>query len=82
MTDNVCNTSFAAVDAAGAPVPVGAAAKAQSFAIANGTANGTPAAVVYNNSVGGARLWSAGDVGLDRRSRTSAWTTRCASARW
>ena len=73
VTDNVCNTSFAQVDALGAPVAVGAAAKAQSFATANGTANGTPATVVYNNSVGGARSWplatspSTGvqDFGLD-----------------
>ena len=73
VTDNVCNTSFAAVDATGAPVPVPAAAKAQSFAIANGTANGTPVSVVYNDSVGGARAWTLAssvstgvqDFGLD-----------------
>jgi hydroxybutyrate-dimer hydrolase len=72
-TDNVCNTSFAAVDATGAPVAIAAAAKAQSFATANGTANGTPASVVYNNSVGGARVWNIAtspttgvqDFGLD-----------------
>lgn len=73
MTDNVCNTTYAAVGATGAPVAVAAAAKAQSFAIANGTANGSPVSVVYDNSVGGARLWSAAvspstnalDFGLD-----------------
>jgi hydroxybutyrate-dimer hydrolase len=73
VTDNVCNTSFAQVDVAGNPVPVTASAKAQSFALANGTANGTPATVVYNNSVGGSRSWplatspSTGvqDFGLD-----------------
>jgi hydroxybutyrate-dimer hydrolase len=73
VTDNLCNTSFAAVDATGAPAPVAAAAKAQSFATANGTANGTPASVVYNNAVGGARVWNAAtspstgvqDFGLD-----------------
>ena len=72
-TDNVCNTSFAAVDAAGNPIALPAASKAQSFAIANGTANGTPASVVYNTSVGGARVWNistspstnAQDFGLD-----------------
>jgi hydroxybutyrate-dimer hydrolase len=61
------------VDALGNPVAVGAAAKAQSFALSNGTANGAPASVVYNDSVGGARLWSAAtsastgvqDFGLD-----------------
>ncbi len=71
--DNVCNTSFAAVDATGAPVPVLATAKAQSFAVANGTANGTPATVIYNDSVGGARSWQlavspstgVADFGLD-----------------
>ena len=73
VTDNVCNTSFAQVDATGAPVAVSATSKAQSFAIANGTANGTPASVVYNNSVGGARVWNIAtsvstgvqDFGLD-----------------
>ena len=73
VTDSVCNTSFAQVDAAGAPVAVTATTKAQSFAVANGTANGAPANVVYNDSVGGARSWqlatssSTGvqDFGLD-----------------
>ncbi len=73
VTDNVCNTSFAQVDAAGAPIAVAATTKAQSFAVGNGTANGTPATVVYNDSVGGARSWqlatsvSTGvqDFGLD-----------------
>ena len=73
VTDNVCNASFAQVDSTGAPVAVDATAKAISFATGNGTANGVPASVVYNNSVGGARLWSAAtspstlaqDFGLD-----------------
>ena len=73
VTDNVCNTSFAQVDATGVPVPVNATTKAQSFAVGNGTANGTPATVVYNDSVGGARAWQfatsvstgAQDFGLD-----------------
>ncbi len=73
MNENVCNTSFAAVDAGGAPVAVSAQAKAANFALGNGTANGTPASVVYDNSVGGARVWqlatspSTGvqDFGLD-----------------
>ena len=73
VTDNVCNTSFAQVDAAGAPVAVSALTKAQSFAVANGTANGTPATTVYNDSVGGARSWQlatststgVADFGLD-----------------
>jgi len=54
-------------------VAVSATSKAQSFAIANGTANGAPASVVYNNSVGGARVWNIAtspstgvqDFGLD-----------------
>ena len=73
VTDNICNTSFAAVDGTGAPVAVAAATKAGVFATANGTANGSPATVVYNNSVGGARSWSLAtspstgvqDFGLD-----------------
>lgn len=71
--DNVCNTSFAAVDGTGAPVAVSATAKSQSFATGNGTANGVPATVVYNDSVGGARSWQlatspstgVADFGLD-----------------
>ena len=73
VTDNVCNTSFAQVDVAGAPVAVSATTKAQSFALANGTANGTPASTVYNDSVGGPRVWNIAtsvstgvqDFGLD-----------------
>ncbi|UUX95808.1 D-(-)-3-hydroxybutyrate oligomer hydrolase [Aquabacterium sp. J223] len=62
LDENLCNTSFAAVDATGSPVAMTAAGKAQSFALQNGTANGGAGnnlpAVVYNNSVGGAKLWS------------------------
>lgn len=73
VTDNVCNTSFAQVDATGAPVAVSATTKAQSFALANGTANGVPASTVYNDSVGGPRVWNIAtsvstgvqDFGLD-----------------
>ena len=73
VLDNVCNTSFAQVDGTGAPVAVTATTKAQSFALMNGTANGTPATVVYNDSVGGARSWQLAtsvstvvqDFGLD-----------------
>jgi hydroxybutyrate-dimer hydrolase len=73
VTDNVCNSSFAQVDVAGAPVAVSATTKAQSFALANGTANGTPASTVYNDSVGGPRVWNIAtsvstgvqDFGLD-----------------
>jgi hydroxybutyrate-dimer hydrolase len=73
VLDNVCNTSFAQVDATGAPIVVSAATKAASFAIANGTANGSPASVVYNDSVGGSRVWNIAtststavqDFGLD-----------------
>lgn len=73
VTDNVCNTSFAQVDATGAPILVSPATMATIFATANGTANGAPATVVYNDSVGGARSWklatspSTGvqDFGLD-----------------
>ncbi|WP_054019251.1 3-hydroxybutyrate oligomer hydrolase family protein [Piscinibacter sakaiensis] len=73
LDERVCGTSFSAVDAAGAPVAIAAAAKAQAFANANGTANGAPVAVVYDNAVGGPRLWSLAaspstgvqDFGLD-----------------
>ncbi len=70
---NVCNTSFAAVSATGDPIAAPPAALAQSFAIANGTSNGTPVSVVYNDSVGGAKAWQfavspstgVADFGLD-----------------
>jgi hydroxybutyrate-dimer hydrolase len=73
VLDNVCSTSFAQVDASGNPIAVPAANKAASFAIGNGTANGSPASVVYNDSVGGAKQWAAAvsvstgvqDFGLD-----------------
>lgn len=73
LTDNVCNTSLAQVDAAGSVVALNSTLKAQSFALANGTANGTPASVVYNDSVGGAKAWQfavspstgVADLGLD-----------------
>ena len=73
VLDNVCNTSFAQVDGTGTPVAVSATTKAASFAGANGTANGAPASTVYNDSVGGARVWNIAtsvstgvqDFGLD-----------------
>ncbi|TWO69174.1 hydrogenase [Caenimonas sedimenti] len=73
VLDNVCSTSFAQVSATGDVVAVNPLVKAQSFALANGTANGTPATPVYNNSVGGAKAWQfavspstgAADFGLD-----------------
>lgn len=58
VSDNLCGMSAAQVDATGAVVPVNAATKAQSFAAGNGTLNGVPASVVYNDSVGGARSWA------------------------
>ncbi len=58
LTDNQCGTSFAQVNGTGDVVAVSATTKAASFALANGTANGTPASVVYNNSEGGAKSWA------------------------
>jgi hydroxybutyrate-dimer hydrolase len=57
VADNVCGMSFASVNATGDPQPVPAAAKAQSYAVGNGTSNGSPATPVFNNSVGGAKSW-------------------------
>ncbi|MDB5894032.1 MAG: hydrogenase [Rhodoferax sp.] len=74
VADNVCDMSLAAVNATtGVPVPPPATTKAQSFAVANGTANGTPAVPVLNTSVGGAKGWTlavspstgVADFGLD-----------------
>ncbi|HEY0821621.1 MAG TPA: 3-hydroxybutyrate oligomer hydrolase family protein [Rhizobacter sp.] len=60
LADNLCGVSFAPVNGTGDPVAVNASTKAASFALANGTANGTPASVVYNDSEGGAKLWALG----------------------
>lgn len=70
---NLCNASFAAANATGDVVAATPTALAQSFATANGTANGTPATVVYNDSKGGAKAWQfavspstgVADLGLD-----------------
>lgn len=70
---NLCNASFAATSVTGDVVAVAPTALAQSFATANGTANGTPAGVVYNDSLGGAKAWQfavsrstgVADLGLD-----------------
>lgn len=60
LADNICSTSFAAVSATGDVIAVAAAVKAGSFATGNGTANGAPASVVFNDSVGGAKSWAFG----------------------
>jgi hydroxybutyrate-dimer hydrolase len=79
VVDNVCGTSFAAIDAAGNPVAASATEKARSFATSNGTANATqltplvPAAPIYDNSQGGSKFWAVAisastgtqDFGLD-----------------
>ena len=57
IADNLCGMSAAQVNATGDVVPVTATVKAASFAGGNGTANGAPASVVYNDSVGGAKSW-------------------------
>jgi hydroxybutyrate-dimer hydrolase len=59
VIDNICGMSAAAV-AAGAPVAMAVNSKAASFATGNGTVNGTPATVIYNDSVGGAKAWNLG----------------------
>src|SRR5262249_14372461 len=58
VADNLCGMSLAAVNAAGDAAQTDAAAKASSFATGNGTANGVPASVVYNASVGRAKTWA------------------------
>ncbi|CAG1015296.1 hydroxybutyrate-dimer hydrolase [Burkholderiaceae bacterium] len=60
-TDNLCGVSAAYVGATGVPAAPSAAQalqKAQLFAVGNGTINGVPATVVYNDSVGGAVSWA------------------------
>jgi hydroxybutyrate-dimer hydrolase len=57
IADNLCGMSAAQVNSTGDVVPVTATLKAASFAVGNGTVNGAPASVVYNDSVGGAKAW-------------------------
>jgi hydroxybutyrate-dimer hydrolase len=59
VADNLCGMSAAAV-AAGAPAPMAPNVRAASYATGNGTVNGTPATVIYNDSVGGAKAWNLG----------------------
>ena len=54
--DKVCGFTFAKTDGAGAPVPLTAEERAQSFAAQNGII-GNP---VYENSVGGAKAYTLG----------------------
>ncbi|UGQ46354.1 D-(-)-3-hydroxybutyrate oligomer hydrolase [Massilia endophytica] len=55
VADNICGFSWAAVDATGSPIPLAPLLKASSFATQNGIV-GTP---VYEDSVGGAKIYSA-----------------------
>ena len=59
VTENLCGMSAGGV-AAGVPAPLLVSAKAASFAVGNGVLNGMPASVIYNDSVGGPRVWSQG----------------------
>ncbi len=59
VADNLCGMSAAAA-VAGAPAAMAPNTKAASFATGNGTVNGTPATVIYNDSVGGAKSWNLG----------------------
>jgi hydroxybutyrate-dimer hydrolase len=59
VVDNLCGMSAAGV-AAGVPAAMTVNTKAASYATGNGTVNGTPATVIYNDSVGGAKAWNLG----------------------
>jgi hydroxybutyrate-dimer hydrolase len=76
LPDNLCGVSAAYVDGTGSPAAPSAGQalqKTQLFAVGNGTVNGVPATVVYNDSVGGAKAWTVAvspstgrmDFGLD-----------------
>ena len=56
VTDKVCGFTFAQTDGSGNPIPFTSAQKAASFAAQNGILG----SVVYENSVGGARVYTAG----------------------
>jgi hydroxybutyrate-dimer hydrolase len=55
-SEHVCGFSFSNVDASGLPMAFGAGAEATSFA----TQNGILGALVYENSVGGAKVFALG----------------------
>jgi hydroxybutyrate-dimer hydrolase len=55
-TDHVCGFSFANLDASGLPVAFGASGEAASFASGSGILGG----LVYENSVGGAKVFALG----------------------
>jgi hydroxybutyrate-dimer hydrolase len=59
VNDNLCGFSFAALDAAGAPVAAPAVAIAGVFGTGNGVPPSGALQLVYNTSVGGARNHSA-----------------------
>lgn len=56
VTDKVCGFTFAQTDGSGNPIPLTTAQKAASFAAQNGILG----SVVYENSVGGAKVYTAG----------------------
>ncbi|MGK5077500.1 3-hydroxybutyrate oligomer hydrolase family protein [Janthinobacterium sp. HLX7-2] len=56
VTDKVCGFSFAQTDGTGNPTPLTSAQKAASFAAQNGILG----SVFYENSVGGAKVYTAG----------------------
>ena len=56
VTDNVCGFSFANTDAAGAVVAQSATVQASLFSTGNGVPPTSGVNIVYNDSVGGARL--------------------------
>jgi len=56
VTDKVCGFTFAQTDGSGNPIPFTTAQKAVSFAAQNGILG----SVVYENSVGGAKVYTAG----------------------
>jgi hydroxybutyrate-dimer hydrolase len=55
-TDHVCGFSFSNADANGLPIAFGAGAEATSFA----TQNGIHGSLVYENSIGGAKVFALG----------------------
>ncbi len=55
VKDNLCNYSFAATDASGAPTPLAAASLASMFSLGNGVPPSNGVQLVNNASVGGAK---------------------------
>ena len=81
VEERTCGYSYAAVDAAGRPVPVPEAERARNFVIAPGGAPAGSIDVVNDRDPSGPRRnWVSASPAPG--ARTTTWTARCACASW